>query len=350
MAITLKQAAALLALALLAACNKPENAGPKTPQQPPDTTIGQVIILNEGNFGWGEAGVTQYNPVTNSVRQNVFAAANGRPLGNVLHSAMQWGSSLYLVVNNSDKIVRVDARTFQEQEVLTGLGSPRYIQRVGEVAYVTDLYAKAIHIIGFNPMRRLGQIKAGGWTEGMAWDSAGQRLFVAGLQPMGVPGQNGEAIYVINTATRQLADSIKLGKGADAVLRDHQGGLWTNYSSYNGGGPALVKIMNGQPATVLPLSQWAESIMLNRERDSVYYTQGRQLFRMPATGGQPTLVAQIPGQSIYHLGLDARRNELYLTDAKDYTQAGTVYRYSAVGQLLHQFNAGVIPKFGLITH
>ena len=40
---------------------------------------------------------------------------------------------------------------------------------------------------------------------------------------------------------------------------------------------------------------------------------------------------------------DASNGEIYVSDAIDYLQRGSIYRYSASGNLIDQFKAGIIP-------
>ena len=49
------------------------------------------------------------------------------------------------------------------------------------------------------------------------------------------------------------------------------------------------------------------------------------------------------GKLFYSLAVDPNRNEIYVSDAIDYLQRGSIYRYSAAGNLIDQFKAGIIP-------
>ena len=46
----------------------------------------------------------------------------------------------------------------------------------------------------------------------------------------------------------------------------------------------------------------------------------------------------------YNMAIEPRTGDIYVTDVKDYTMPGTVYRYTGDGVLLASFDAGIIPS------
>ena len=45
-----------------------------------------ILIANQGNFGWGEGTLSTYNPNTKTVQNDVFKTINNQSLGNVFQS------------------------------------------------------------------------------------------------------------------------------------------------------------------------------------------------------------------------------------------------------------------------
>ncbi len=87
----------------------------------------KILIMNEGQFQVGDADLTAYDPETGSVEQAVFFNKNSVPLGDILQSGITYDGKTYLVLNNSGKLMQVDAETFEYQDQLDGLNLPRHM-------------------------------------------------------------------------------------------------------------------------------------------------------------------------------------------------------------------------------
>ena len=70
-----------------------------------------VFVLNEGNFNFSNASISFYDIDGDSVVNNLFYKVNDAPLGDVGQSLALTNGQLYIVVNNSNHIYKVDART-----------------------------------------------------------------------------------------------------------------------------------------------------------------------------------------------------------------------------------------------
>ena len=82
--------------------------GPKDPLPDPDhgdAIVGKgVFVINEGTFGYANASLTFYDPVADTVANNLFYRVNGAPIGDVGESLALIDGKLYIVVNNSKYI------------------------------------------------------------------------------------------------------------------------------------------------------------------------------------------------------------------------------------------------------
>jgi hypothetical protein len=130
----------ILLLALVPGCKEDED-------QAVDTAFSayKLLILNEGNFGIGNADFSLLNPDSMQVINNVYELQNGLMLGDVLQSASIDNEFVYLVVNNSQKIVRVGLDDFVFDRQYASFSSPRFlaIDGLGN-GIVTNYYEKSI--------------------------------------------------------------------------------------------------------------------------------------------------------------------------------------------------------------
>ena len=83
-----------------ASCNRP---GPEPEPQPqPDAYAKGLFILNEGLFQMNNSTLSYYDFTTGEFTENIFLDVNHRGLGDVGNDLQQYGSKLYIVVNNSN--------------------------------------------------------------------------------------------------------------------------------------------------------------------------------------------------------------------------------------------------------
>ena len=86
-----------------------------------------LFITNEGNFQYGNATLSYYDPSTDEVQNEVFFRANGYKLGDVAQSMTIYDNKGWVVVNNSHVIFAIDLETFKEVgriENLTSMKKP----------------------------------------------------------------------------------------------------------------------------------------------------------------------------------------------------------------------------------
>jgi YVTN family beta-propeller protein len=304
--------------------------------------LNEVFITNEGNFQFGNSSISFYSDGQSDAIQDLFKAANNRPLGDICQSMCIYAGRTYLVVNNSGKIEVVNSETFISEAIIIGLTSPRYFLPVSKSkAYVTDLYSNAISIIDLNTNRLTGQIICNGWTEEMVLTYG--KVFVT--------NRNSDKLYVIDTQNDKLEDSIKIGFGSGWIVEDKYSKLWilcTGDSS---------KKFNASLHRIDPLTQKTEQsytfseindyptrLEINRDGDTLYFINGG-IYRMQISDNSLPSKPFIEqsGRNFYSLGVNPDNGNIYAGDAIDYVQRGKIYVFSPDGMLKNTFLAGIIP-------
>ena len=326
-----------IALALLAlACKQPPDGEPPIPL---DLSLG-IFILNEGNFNWGNASL-DFIDGEGAHHSAIFSDSNQIPLGDVAQSIYRYNDDLYIVVNNSGAIHRVDGQSMKVVSSATGLTSPRYLAFLSPAkAYATDLYADAITI--FNPasMQVTGQIPVGSWTEELL--NYGGTAYVCQM--------GSDKLLLIDPNTDALLDSIYVGREPNSLVADKNGKLWVLCSGgINEAAPRLVRF-DPDSRSVDRSFLFADTtaspseLRINPAGDQLYFLNG-DLYQMPiaATNLPVSPLAPANGRQFYHLEVERLTGDLLVTDAVDYVQQGALHRYRANGEYKEMYPAGIIP-------
>lgn len=298
----------------------------------------KVYVVNEGNFGSGNASVSLYDPATGQVVENIYQTVNGTGLGDVAQSLAFVNEKFYLLVNNSSKILVCDAG-FKKLAQVNGLASPRYMQPVSNnKAYVSDLYANAIHVIDLSLNTRVKTIACPGWTERMVM------LYNKVL----VTNPKRSYAYFINTITDAIEDSVFVGTNAYGVVLDNHDKAWVLASgdSVKAQLPRLsaVNLLSGKVDMYLDFKSEDKpgNLCLSAGKDSLYFLN-RGIYKMSVGATTLPVSALIPasGRNYYGLGITPANFRIYASDALDYSQKSNVYIFDANGKELSFFKSGI---------
>ncbi len=341
----------LLILLIFTNCSKNDNFG-EVNTETSDYIEGKgVFIVNEGNYMQGNASISFYNFYTQKVYNSIFYNKNKRPLGDVAVSMNIINGLAYIVVNNSGKIEVVDPEDFNSVKTITGLTSPRFILPINaQKAYISDLRSPFISILNLETNTISGNIPCGKSTDKML--KVGNLVFVCNWSEYYVHQPN-NTIMVINSNIDALIDSIIVGKEPNSMVLDKNNKLWVLSSGgYNNETfPELncINISNLQIEKKLTFpSKYLspQSLCINKTGDSLLFINNN-IYKMAITDIQLPLTPIIykNNRLFYTLAVNPENNELFVSDAIDYNQNGSVFRYSSIGTVLDSARIGIIPGY-----
>ena len=311
-----------------------------------------LFITNEGNFQYGNATLSYYDPATKKVENEVFYRANAMKLGDVAQSMVIRDGIGWVVVNNSHVVFAIDINTFKEVGRITNLTSPRYIHFLSdEKAYITQIWDNRIFIVNPKLYKITGYIEVpnmtmeSGSTEQMV--QVGKYLYVNCWSY-----QN--RILKIDTETDRVVDELVVGIQPTSLVMDCNNKLWTvtdggyEGSPYGHEAPSLYRI-DAETFTIekqfrFDFGDWPAEVQLNGTKDKLYWLND-DVWMLDVTkeNAQPEVFLPYDGTLYYGLTVCPRTGDVYIADAIDYVQQGMVYRYSKERKLVDSFYVGIIP-------
>lgn len=350
----------LVACVLLTACNKDRQKGAQPSSKgnvPPDAQPGErnVYIACEGAYGNGNASLDVQNLASFAFYQDVYLAVNGQQLGDVFQSIDRIGDSMFLCINNSDKIVVMNAKTRHYAGVIN-IPKPRYILSINpEKAYVSTLYSNKVYIINPKKLSIEGTIDMPAQNpEGMLLQ--GSKAYIC---PWDI---NSNKVYIVSIVTDQVIDSYTVGGYApQAAVADMYGNVWVLSGNVEKKrNAALTQLIPGGNHVLKTLHfkelQDVMKPVMNNRGDMLYFIgvdyQGKSgyngIFRMNIMDESAPATPVIPAQKFQYywgLGIDPLTDDIYVGDPKGFIQKGQVTVYSSNNEQKRTFATGVGPGY-----
>jgi len=334
---------------LFFSCTK-DKPNPANTTLPKDSTS-RVLIVCEGSLGNGNSELSVYYPGSDSVFNDVYKNANRQSLGDVFQSVCKINQQYFLCVNNSDKIVVLDTKTWQ-QIALINVAKPRNLLNLGNNrAYVGSLFSNKISVLNtatFTIEKEIimpyqnaeGMMLKDGMAYVCCWDTACNKL------------------YQINTLNDKITDSIVIaGYAPQSVILDKENKLWVMAGNVFKNKEASLSRIDFKTKKITQsflFSKGIEAIKptFNKNADTLYFLEvnynggamDNGVFRMPINNTSlPTaaFISCLPNQYFWGLGIDPTSGSIYLGDPKGFVQKGSVSIYNTHAQLQQQFNVGI---------
>lgn len=318
-----------------------------------------VFICNEGNYTYGNASLSFYDPEINKVENDIFHRTNGFPLGDVCQSMLIVDSLGFLVMNNSGNILVINTTTFKHAGTIAGLSSPRFMVKVSDsLAYVSDLYSPMLTIVNTKKLQVSGHVWIGKGSEQML--KYGNDVIVCSWS-------FNNKVYRINSLTHTLEDSLEVVLQPNSMVLDKNNKLWVlsdgGFPGMPGGQQnAALSRINAENFSIEQVMSFPDlnasptRLSLNASADTLFFINsgwgGNNIsrggvYRMPVSATSLPAQAFIPqgNRLFYGLGIDPVSSMVYVSDAIDYAQQGWVLRYSQAGALVDSFKVEISPGY-----
>lgn len=206
------------------------------PSQTP-TAVEGFYLLNEGNMSSNKASLDYYDYKTGVYKRNIYSQANPEAtlgLGDVGNDIAVYGSKIYAVINNSNKVEVMDAKTTKRLKVID-IKNGRYVTFGNGKVYVSS-YDGEIGLDNNTPNGFVAEIdttslnigrtvKVGRQPEGLA--VVGQKLYVANSGGYN-PTNYERTVSVIDLKTFTKTKDIDVAINLNRLKVDSEGDIYVS--------------------------------------------------------------------------------------------------------------------------
>ncbi len=335
---------------IASSCEKEKDAN-STPLPP---NMHGVFIVNEGAFGQGNASVSFASSDSSYFTDDLFTAANGYPVGDLLQSMTIYHSVGYLCVNNSQRVEVVSMTDFKKKATITGINSPRFMVGYNNDGYISDWGTNSVYKINLLNNTITGSVLCGSGPEQML--VSGSKLFVCN----GGGYAEDSTITVIDLNSFTVTDTIQTDINPSSIRKDKDGKIWvlcrgslgTDFTPTPDDAPG--SILQIDPNSYSFLKQitlnWDQhpvQLNANGNGDKIYFLVGSGTY----TGSVYTMsindnvlpASPLINREFYSLGIHPSSNIIYA--GKSSFSANTHFlRYTMNGTLIDSTLTGIGPN------
>ena len=368
----------LLFLLLLQSCRHDVIVWPSEEEEMGDTRQDSILgfyLLNEGNMGSNKCTMDFYDYTTGTYIRNIYGNANPsavKELGDVGNDLRIYGNRMWAVINCSNKIEVMEARTARRVGQVN-LANCRYIAFHEGYAYVTS-YAGPVQInpgyeqkgmvvkIDTATLEKVDTCIVGFQPDRL--DIAGGKIFVANSGGYMFPNYE-NTVSVVDIGTFREEGRIPVAVNLHHLMADSDGQLWvSSRGDYYGNTSALfcitdpagtpqVQRITTQAGTDLVVenmtlrgdslyvigTEFSYATMQNHTNYGIVNVRTRQVLTTNfITDGTDASIMEPYGIAVHpHTG------EILIGDARTHVNPGTLFCFSPEGLLLWKVRTGDIP-------
>lgn len=336
--------------------------------KPELSVVKGFYLLNEGNMGSNKSTLDYYDFSTGVYTRNIYGSANPnvpKELGDVGNDLAIYGTKLYAVINCSNKIEVMDALTAKRIAQIN-IPNCRYMKFNDGYAYVTS-YAGPVEI---NPeYEQRGYVAKVDTTDFSIVDTClvgfqpdeleiiDDKIYVANSGGYMVPNYE-NTVSVIDIATFKEEERVPIAINLQCVSGDKYGGLWVSSRGDYYDNPSRLYCYDVRKKRIekefdVPVSSmwldgdslyvvsvaWSNITMSDDETYAIINVKTREVVtRNFITDGTDLKI-----KKTYGIAVNPITKDIYVTDAKNYVNPGTLYCFGQDGVMKWSVRTGDIP-------
>ncbi|HTD98920.1 MAG TPA: DUF5074 domain-containing protein [Mucilaginibacter sp.] len=339
---------ALAFITVLSACHK-DKTNPK-----PDTPTAEragVYILNQGGFQGNNSTLTYYDYTTKNLTPDLYSVVNSDKIGDTGNDVEIYGSKMYIIVNVSSVVDVVNAKTGKLIKQISFVNNsvkrePRSVVFYKGNAFISS-YDGTVAVLDTAALTVSKYITVGRNPEQMVVSN--DKLYVANSGGLSF-GNPDKTVSVINLATFTEIKKITVIADPVTMVADSYGHIYVqSLGDFADVKPGMT-IIDNQTDAVISQSELllGYNIPMAVLGDNVYYVTVDNKIAMynakTQTAGSANFITD--GTVIttpYAISTDPLTNEVFISDAKDYSSNGTLYAFDKNGKKEYSITTGINP-------
>ncbi|MCX2449904.1 hypothetical protein OQX61_01355 [Pedobacter sp. PLR] len=335
--------------------------------QPSALTTTGVYVLNEGAYSAGGPSTISYYQIgTKKLDNDYFRTQNGIALGANANDLKQYGSKMYCVITGTtasakDSYLEVisiaTGKSLKRIPFSDDKGGymPRNIVFNKNKAYISG-YDGKLTKLDTASLTIDSRLLVGGALEQLA--IVNNKIYVTNSMHIFFPSPTNSSVSVVDLNTFSKLKEITTALNPTAIFATSTGDLFVQTSGQYPNIPRAIDRLNSISDTNIGTGSDLGLAFL-----SITGTTGFAIGYNPAlyiksfntttgalgndliTDGTATSIA-----SAYSVTLNPLDNTFYVTDGKDYTNAGAISCYTKAGKQLFSFATGAVPKMAVFQY
>jgi len=357
----LKALLCVVVLGTFTACSDDDNNNFSVDPDPLTSSPG-AYILNTGGWGANNSSLQYYSFSDSTISSDLFAAQNGYGMGDLAEDMVEYGSKIYVTLNNSAKVEVLDrsGKVIQTIYPTNDAGEavkPCYLEAYAGAVYFTN-YGGMVSRIDTTSLTITGSVAVGDHPEGLA--AANGKLY-ANISGYG----SGTKVAVVDvtsfTKTKEL--DVLLNPYTQSIAAD-DGYVYFVSSGNYAGSPSLTEaqyvystLQRIDPSTDVVTSIANASLIANRGTKmyciySEYYLPARySIFELDLVTGEKTelteIMEKVPSAST--IDVNPSNGDIYVANTS-YSAPNTMYVFNSDGTFKTSFQCGYYTAGAFFTN
>ena len=296
------------------------------------------IVSNEGNFGTPNAEIS-YIDENNVVTNNIYGIANnGEKVGDVLQSLTFDQNKVYMVVNNSKKIIVADRSSFVKiGEITSNIILPRYTTVANGKIYTTNTGNSSTgKYVSVHDATTFAYIKS------IPLDKSAEEIKTVNgkVYVMKSYFGGGDSFEVIDPSTDTITKTIVLSRGLQSFkVKDNT--IFALCSNANGTTIYKVNTATDSVESSITNATIKNVKKMAQDGDSIYLAAGLNVYTLSTdlTTFSDTPIFSVPaGQGWDEFyGFSAIDGKIFQANANSFQYNSSVYAYTPLGTVLNTY-------------